>query len=156
MRLWTEEEQAKYLKEFAPAVVAATTVTPAPEPTKPATFMERADFAIEIDAPFVPLNPRSKAPWHGLGVNSKTTDGAKMLEWNRQNPNLNCGIVAVHELGGKWFVDDDRGTLATTVLAETGHDMSPFYRVRTSRGFHYYFEHDAASLAARFPPCQHR
>ena len=148
MRLWTEEEIAKHLQGSATAAVAVA--EPARESAKPVTFMERADFAIGIDAPFVPLNPRSKAPWHGLGVNSKTTDPTKMLEWNRQNPNLNCGIVAVHELGGKWFLDDDRGTLATTVLAETGRDMSPFYRVRTSRGFHYYFEHDAASLAARF------
>ena len=114
------------------------------------TFIDRANFARSVEAPFIPLNPKRKDPWRGLGVKSKTTDDAKMLEWNRQNPNLNCGIVAVHEPGGIWFLDDDRGTLAATILAETGQDMSPFFRVKTSRGFHYYFEHDDASLALRY------
>ncbi|HEY4710101.1 MAG TPA: bifunctional DNA primase/polymerase, partial [Candidatus Acidoferrales bacterium] len=150
MKLWTEEEQEKYLKEFAPAVaVAPAEPLPVTEP-KSATFMERADYGVSIGAPIIPLNPRLKTPWHGLGVNSKTTDWELIAKWNRQEPTLNCGIVAVHELGGKWFLDDDLGTLEETIQNETGHSLAGFYRVRASRGPHYYFEHDEGSLKMAF------
>src|ERR1700733_14122799 len=119
MKLWTEEEQEKYLKEFAPAVaVAPAEPLPVTEP-KSATFMERADYGVSIGAPIIPLNPRLKTPWSVLGVNSKTTDWELIAKWNRQEPTLNCGIVAVHELGGKWFLDDDLGTLEETIQNET-------------------------------------
>jgi hypothetical protein len=148
MKLWTEEEQARYLKEFAPAAVAVATA--APEPAKPATFMQRADYGVSIGAPIIPLKTKSKIPWHGLGANSRTMDWDLIASWNRQDPTLNCAIVAVHELGGKWFLDDDLGTIEETILKETGHSLAGLYRVRASRGAHYYFEHDEHSLKMEF------
>jgi hypothetical protein len=111
-------------------------------------FLERAEPMAVRGVPVIPLKPKSKSAflreWQAAGE----TDVFAISEWNESNSEFNCGCVAKRELGGFWFLDDDSGTLAETVKAETGHELTGF-RVKTGRasiGYHYYFQHDAESL----------
>jgi Bifunctional DNA primase/polymerase, N-terminal/AAA domain len=113
-----------------------------------ATFQERADSLVAHGIPVIPLKSRSKAPATEHGAHDASLDPKQITNWAKQFSNGNCAAVATYD--GHWFQDDDAGTLAERYKADTGRDLPITLRVKTSRGFHYYFRHDEASRLIRY------
>ena len=107
-------------------------------------FQERAEPMIDRSIPVIPLRPKTKTAFINEWQEAATYDPFQIAEWNEID-DYNCAAVAKRKLGGFWFLDDDSGTLAKTIKAETGQYLSGF-RVKTGRasvGYHYYFKHDS-------------
>jgi len=107
-------------------------------------FAERAMPWLEKGYRVTPLLPKSKIAckpnFPDLDVTRKMVE-----EWNAENPDYNVGIVAGH---GLCILDDDDGTLAEKILADTGIDIRQItYVVRTSKGYHYYWKSTVDSIA---------
>jgi hypothetical protein len=113
------------------------------------TFSKRATPLWQKDIPLIPLQARSKNPLTEHGAKDATTDYATLIDWARRyDSQSNCAAVARYD--GFWFLDDDAGTLAELYKQETGANFPRTYKVRTSRGYHYYFRHDDASRVLRY------
>ena len=115
-----------------------------------ATFADRAAIVLSIseNATLIPVPPRSKATT--VGTTKRSRDVQQISKWNTRDAAQNCGVVASYDEGGLWFMDDDLGILAETILKETGQDITKYFRVKTADGFHYYFLHDELSRAVRY------
>jgi hypothetical protein len=115
----------------------------------PKTFLDRANILLARDIPIIPLLPKSKDPCTPHAAYDATSDPDVIDEWARKyDPSSNCAAVASFD--AFWMVDDDRGTLAAKYKADTCQDLPSTFAVKTSRGFHYYFLHDAASRLIRY------
>ena len=112
------------------------------------TFHERANIVLALGIPIIPLLPRKKDPCTAHGALDASTDMAVISRWVKRNPTGNVGAVA--RFDGFWFLDDDAGTLSETYKNVTGQDLPATLKVKTFRGFHYYFRHDEASRLIRF------
>jgi len=105
----------------------------------PETFLERANVMLARDIPIIPLLPKSKDPCTRHAAYDATSDPDVIDKWAIQyDPTSNCAAVASFD--AFWMVDDDRGTLAAKYKADTGQDLPSTFSVKTSRGFHYYFD----------------
>lgn len=117
--------------------------------TAPTPFQQRADILLVRGIPVIPLQVKSKDPCTDHGAMDGTTNTDTIDHWVEEYPTAsNCGACAFFD--GYWFLDDDMGTLAATYKTATGQDLPETFTVKTSRGFHYYFQHDDASRAARY------
>ena len=113
----------------------------------PRNFAERAEPLVKLGIPIIPLAYHSKEPITTNGVKSATLDPNTIESWSRhghaqQPTNYNVGACAAYD--GFWFLDDDAGTLHTLI------DLPRTLKVKTSRGFHYYFKHDDWSRGQRY------
>jgi hypothetical protein len=140
----TKAKKQKSLFVETPAEAKPTTL-----PSN-ATFADRAAIVLSIseNATLIPVPPRSKAT--KVGAKKRSRDVQQISAWNTRDAEQNCGVVASYDEGGLWFLDDDLGILADTVLKETGQDITNLFRVKTADGFHYYFLHDDLSRAVRY------
>jgi hypothetical protein len=105
-------------------------------------FKERAALLSNLSIPIIPLGFKSKNPVTSNGVLAATLDPQTINQWAKERPNGNAGACASYD--SCWFIDDDAGTLHTYV------DLPQTMKVKTSRGFHYYFLHDELSRAVRY------
>lgn len=120
-----------------------------PPPVKPQTLRSRIATLWKMGIPAVPLHPESKEPATLHAAYDATTDRAVIAQWvKKYSPNSNAAAVARYD--GFWFLDDDRGTLAEAYKSATGQELPRTFKVKTSRGFHYYFRHDDASRLIRY------
>lgn len=108
----------------------------------PKNFKERAQLLVNFGVPIIPLGFKSKAPTVENGVKAATLDPQQIAEWTKEHRNGNVAACASYD--SCWFLDDDAGTLHTCV------DLPRTFKVKTSRGFHYYFVHDDLSRAQRY------
>lgn len=114
-----------------------------------AFFAYRAVVLLNLGIPVIPLHVRSKEPRTLHAALDGTTDPKIIAQWARQHdPASNCAAVA--RFDGFWPLDDDLGTLAQKYKEDTGLDFPFTFKVKTARGFHYYFKHDDASRAVRY------
>ena len=112
-------------------------------------FAYRAVVLLNLGIPIIPLQVRSKDPRTEHGAYDATTDPEIIARWARQyDAASNCAAVA--RFDGFWPLDDDLGTLAQKYKEDTGQDFPVTFKVKTSRGFHYYFRHDEASRLVRY------
>ncbi len=118
--------------------------------SSPVTFTIRAATVLGLSSgvAVIPVPEKSKATF--IGTKARTRDVMQIARWNDTNPNQNCGVCASYDEGGLWFLDDDLGTLAETLLRETENDISQYFSVKTADGAHYYFLHDEFSRAQRY------
>ena len=124
-------------------------VVPPPEPKTPQTLRSRIATLWKMGIPVIPLQPRSKKPATPHAAYDATTERAVLAQWVKTlSPNSNAAAVARYD--GFWLLDDDRGTLADVYKIATGQELPYTFKVRTSRGFHYYFRHDDASRLVRY------
>jgi Bifunctional DNA primase/polymerase, N-terminal len=108
------------------------------------TFSEKALPYAQLGIPVFPLEPREKKPVYGLDWDAEcTTDSDKINNWNAQNPDYNCGLVAMPE--GVFFLEFDQGSLER----EAGKlgVIVPETRVHLSgkNGKHWVFVHNDRS-----------
>jgi hypothetical protein len=107
----------------------------------PRNFYERAAELMKLGIPLIPLAEQDKTPVTANAAKDATVSVEQIEAWAKDYPNSNVGAVAKDTF---WFLDDDAGTLHTLV------DIPATLKVKTSRGFHYYFRHDALSRAVRY------
>ena len=135
-----------------PLPVKTEVVAPQPDQKSlktPQTLRSRIATLWKMGIPVIPLQPQSKKPATLHAAYDATTDRAVIAQWVKTfSPNSNVGAVARYD--GFWFLDDDRGTLAEAYKKATGQEMPHTFKVRTGRGFHYYFRHDDASRLVRY------
>jgi len=115
---------------------------------QPLTFAARAAITAKFGIPVMPLEPRGKRAFLNEWQNLGTTDPAQIAKWDKLNPAYNCAALARYD--GCWMLDDDTSTLAQKYKDDTGLDLPQTFTVKTARGFHYYFSHDAASRLIRY------
>jgi hypothetical protein len=118
------------------------------------SFRDRADILLKRGIPVIPLQSKSKAPCTTHAAYDASADPKQIAKWAKQFSDGNCAAVARFEhcpgIYGFWLLDDDAGTLAAKYKADTGRDLPATFTVKTSRGYHYYFRHDAASVLVRY------
>jgi hypothetical protein len=121
----------------------------APQPNHRGTLRSRIATLRKMGIPVIPLHPQSKEPATLHAAYDATTDRAVIAQWVKKfSPNNNAAAVARYD--GFWFLDDDRGTLAEAYKIATGQELPYTFKVKTSRGFHYYFRHDEFSRLVRY------
>jgi hypothetical protein len=145
--------QTDLRKIFAPSKLAdIDELFPDPssnKPVEPTTLQRRVAILQARGVPMIPLKPRGKHPCTPHAAKDASADPIQIAQWVEQySPESNVGAVA--QFDGCWFLDDDTGTLAAQYKADTGQDLPYTFRVRTSRGCHYYFRHDEASRLVRY------
>ncbi len=93
--------------------------------------------------PVIPIPPCEKGTklvnWPSLA----TTDVAQVEKWHSENPNYNCGAVAKPD--GFWMLDCDLMDLPQRIEEETQKSIPATLKVRSRRGFHFYFRQTDAS-----------
>ena len=112
------------------------------------SFAERACIAVRYGVPVMPLLPRLKKPFLDDWQHLATTDPTQIAQWDKENPNYNCG--AVGRTGGFWILDVDAPNLLARIERETGHSLDELDTLvvkSSGEKRHFYFKHDSRSDA---------
>jgi hypothetical protein len=113
------------------------------------TFAERAALVTKYGIPVMPVKPRDKKTVLNDWPQRATTDPVQIAEWDKENPDYNCG--AVGRPREFLIFDADRFiSLSEQIERETKHHLDSIdtLMVQSSEGkMHLYFKHDARSEA---------
>jgi len=91
-----------------------------------------------------PLMPKTKIPLTQNGFKDASNDPKQIKSWYRQYPNANIGI-ATGEISGLLVIDLDGKE-----LPKEWPLMSGALKVKTSRGWHFYFKYpEGQNIASR-------
>ena len=114
------------------------------------TFLTIAEPLAKMGIPITPVRPGTKRAFLPDFPTTATTDLDQIYLWDKQYPDHSAACVARAEEGGVWFFETDSPEVAERVKAEIGQDLNAIntfkVRSRPGRG-HYYFKHNAESLA---------
>src|SRR5208283_140870 len=121
-------------------------------PTLNMDFKKRATVMVSRGVLVTPVEVRGKSP-HVGGVgwqNKATTDEVKIDEWNRENPDYNCGCCFKAIVGTPCALDVDSGTLIEQYETETGEKWPETFSVTGGKPWpaqHNYFTHTEQTVA---------
>jgi hypothetical protein len=101
------------------------------------SFKELALPMAALGVPVIRLQPKSKVPLDKAWQTLATTDSQKILAWDAETPNANCGSVA--KSNGVLFFETDEPGVIERYEKETGESFRTF-RVQSRKDrFHFYF-----------------
>jgi hypothetical protein len=143
-----------------PSIAEEFRPIPEASASTPKTFLQRANIMLALGIPIVPLPPavtgRKFPPCVGEDWQSQASANPNVVAQWAEKFSTTCNVGAVARFRepdgsyGVWFQDDDAGTLAERYKADTGQNLPRTLKVKTSRGYHYYFRHDEASVLVRY------
>jgi putative DNA primase/helicase len=110
-------------------------------------FKEIAMPLVARGIPVIPIPPRQKGAGLKGWQNLATTDPVQIEKWNKENPQYNVGAVA--KLDGFWMLDCDVPNLPQTIEQETNQSFPQTFSVKSGKGLHFYFKHNAASQSLK-------
>jgi hypothetical protein len=87
--------------------------------------------------PVIRLQPRSKIPMDKAWQNLATTDVDKILAWDKETPNANCGCVAKPD--GVLFFETDEPGVIEQYEKDTGDKFKTFTVQSRKDRYHFYF-----------------
>jgi hypothetical protein len=116
-------------------------------PTPAVSFKENAMPLVARGIPVIPIPPGKKGAVLQGWQNLASTEPEQIDKWNEENPQYNVGAVA--KLNGLWMLDCDVPDLPQTIENETGKFFPQTFSVKSNKGLHFYFKHNAASGALK-------
>jgi hypothetical protein len=118
------------------------------EPVQPPklSFKQLAAPMIDRGIPVIPLRPRTKVAFLQNWEQLASTDPDQITAWDDENHEYNGACVAKSEIGGTWFFEVDDPEILKVIEEQTGKKMPETLTVCSSRGKHFYFEQNPASI----------